>query len=97
MHSDSASSSDDDDIEMTHLEDIAVTPNPRLLDRTHYPPVEDEDHASEDGDEGEMALLGSGGNTRWRDESRKVGKGLWAQTGSIVVEVRLSMDVKESH
>ncbi|ETW85141.1 Mg2+ transporter-E [Heterobasidion irregulare TC 32-1] len=86
MHSDSASSSDDDDIEMTHLEDITVTPNPRLFDRTHYPPVEVEDHASEDGDEGEMALLGSGGNTRWRDESTTVGKGLWAQTGSIVVE-----------
>ncbi|TFY51642.1 hypothetical protein EVG20_g10906 [Dentipellis fragilis] len=63
MPSDDAASSADEDFEMARLDDIAVTPNPRLSNGYHHYPRFDED----DDDDGARALLGAGGrSSRWR-------------------------------
>ncbi|KAF7975027.1 hypothetical protein HWV62_10659 [Athelia sp. TMB] len=55
-----STSSDEQEIEVSNLDDILVTPNPRLGNNSHYPPVgedvEDEDEARDD--DANMTLLG---------------------------------------
>ncbi|KAA1477669.1 hypothetical protein DENSPDRAFT_829062 [Dentipellis sp. KUC8613] len=63
MPSDDVASSADEDFEMARLDDIAVTPNPRLSNGYHHYPRFDED----EDDDGARALLGAGGrSSRWR-------------------------------
>jgi len=78
---------------MENLEDIAATPDPRLENGTKHIPYnaheQDSDYESEQGDEGDMALLGSPRRTRGRE--RIQGRSLqgWQQVKGIVLEVSL--------
>ncbi|KAI0062016.1 hypothetical protein BV25DRAFT_1838557 [Artomyces pyxidatus] len=86
MHSPSPESlaSSEEDIEMLYLEEIAVTPNPRLQNGHKHEEDEDEDDLSDGGDEGERALLSPAIHTRWHDNVS--GVGVWSQIRGIVVE-----------
>ena len=92
-HPGSASDDDSSDtIEMTNLEEVVVTPNPRSQGY-HTPFLPDEDSGSEDedaegGDEGERALLGSAGRSRGSERSPGRPLSIWAQVKDLVIEVR---------
>lgn len=87
MHPNSSLDSASDTIEMTHLDDIDITPNSRL--ETAYktaPFLDDEQQDTDDDfggdDEGEQALLG----TR-RKGSVELKSSLWGRVKRIVIEV----------
>ena len=90
----SASSFEDDDIEMANLEDIAVTPDPRFQNGSkHFPfdphqQPEDSDKDSDE-DEGDVALLGLPQRTRRRERIRVHWLQEWSQAKGIVIEVSL--------
>lgn len=93
----SLSSTEEDDIEMANLEDIAVTPDPRLSHNTSGPkhvtfetPESDDDEEDEldRENENEMALLGSPQRTRGRERIWGQASGWWPQVKGIVIEVR---------
>ncbi|KAH9948139.1 hypothetical protein B0H21DRAFT_265446 [Amylocystis lapponica] len=83
----SDSSSDSDTIEMTNLDEIVVTPNPRLQPahkHVAFVPEEDTqlDDDTDDDEDGDRALLGS----RGRDRSPDRHASNWTQVKSIVIE-----------
>ncbi|KAI0261732.1 hypothetical protein BC834DRAFT_894338 [Gloeopeniophorella convolvens] len=77
-------SDSDQDIEMSHLDEVSVTPNPYKAGGSHHPPVDDYD--SDDGDNGERALLSPKAQARWRDKSPGDPGSIWRQTHTIVWE-----------
>lgn len=89
------SSSTDDDIELSTLDEVVVTPNPNLLKGQKYDYDEDR-HSEDDQHADEEALLspGSGNSHRWRDTGqRKVPVGRLIL--GLVLEVRhVYFDIK---
>jgi hypothetical protein len=85
--SSSSSRSSGDDIEMADLDDIVVTPNPRLAQGKHMPFGDHDDDSEDDdlenGDEGSRGLLFPR-RTRGRE---RIPTGIWPQVKSIVIEV----------
>ncbi|KDQ59811.1 hypothetical protein JAAARDRAFT_153894 [Jaapia argillacea MUCL 33604] len=87
----SLDSSSDDGIELANLEDVAVTPNPRLevgnghgFNLPSYSQEDVEDWT--EGDEGTRALLGSEERTRGRERPTFKERGVWNHVRSIVIE-----------
>lgn len=88
-------SSSEDDIEMANLDDIAVTPDPRLQSTMKHPPLdtlEDSGDESDQDDEGEMALLGSPRSPRGRERKWGSSSERWSQVKGIVIEVSLKLE-----
>jgi solute carrier family 41 len=84
----SASSSEEDDIEMTNLEVIEVTPDPGAQNSSkHVPYEQDYDDDMEHGDDGDVALLGSPQRTRGRERILRHSLSGWYQVRGIVIEV----------
>lgn len=83
------SDSTNDDIELATLDEVVVTPNPKLLNGQKY--TYDEESHSDDGQHAdEEALLspGSGNSSRWRDSKQRKDSGGKLILG-LVLEVRL--------
>ena len=81
-----------DAIEMTHLDDIDITPNSKL--ETAFKPApylddepQDLEDEFDDSDEGEQALLGS----RRREDTSETKSSLWGRVKRIVIEVGRSL------
>lgn len=75
---------------MANLEDIVVTPNPRLNGTTknsRYLEELDDEDSEHDGDDGNVALLGEG-RPRGRERSPRPPPKVWPQVRNIVIEVR---------
>ncbi len=88
VHPSMSSDASSDSIEMTHLDDIDITPNSKL--ETAYktaPYLDDElqdlDDDFEGSDEGQQALLGS----RRGQVSSEIKSSLWGRVKRIVIEV----------
>ncbi|EPQ50613.1 hypothetical protein GLOTRDRAFT_82149 [Gloeophyllum trabeum ATCC 11539] len=90
--SSSSETSSSDDIELETLDDIAVTPNPRLHQngsghKHSYEVVYDQDDDySADADEGSRALLDNVDRPRGRERIPEQETGVWSQVKSIVIE-----------
>lgn len=83
-----STSSDEQEIEVSKLDDILVTPNPRLGNNSHYPPVgedtEDEDEARDD--DANMTLLGPHSHGI---KALKIYDSSWSEVKYIVFEVSI--------
>ena len=87
-------SSTEDDIEMANLDDVAVTPDPRIFHNASNPkhvtfetPESDDEEGMDRVNEGEIALLGSPQRTRNRERLWGKASGRWLQMKGIVIEV----------
>lgn len=75
---------------MSNLEDIVVTPDPRLQNGTkhvHFDEEEDDEDDLDAATEGEMALLGSPYSPRGRERSWGPAASRWDRVKGIVIEV----------
>ncbi|KAI0317479.1 hypothetical protein OF83DRAFT_1171950 [Amylostereum chailletii] len=83
----STESFEDDDIEMSRLEEIAVTPNPDLRNGRRFVENMEEDEDSDSAfDEGERALLNSDNGREWGPKRHREEVSKWAQARGIVAE-----------
>jgi hypothetical protein len=86
-----SASSLEDDIEMANLEDTAVAPDPRLQNDTKHILYNSHEQDSDDeqGDEGDVSLLGSTQRTLGRERIQRRSLPGWYQVKGIVIEVSL--------
>ena len=90
-HPSMSSDASSDTIEMTHLDDIDITPNSKLETAYKTAPYLDDDTQDldddyEGSDEGQQALLGS---RRVGEPPAQIKSSLWGRVKRIVIEVRL--------
>lgn len=88
-----SASSSEDDVEMANLEDTAVAPDPQLQNGTKHISYnsheQPEDSDDEQGDEGDVSLLGSTRRTWVRERIQRRSLSGWYQAKGIIIEVSL--------